>query len=114
MKPSYPAAALVVALAASRRQVAPEFALGLFLGQLAVLLTLLLQGTVLILGGDTGEANWSSLVALLFLVHLPIAVIEGMVLGFTVPFLLRVKPQLLGIPSPALTGVPECASVTTS
>ena len=30
------------------------------------------------------------------IIHLPIAVIEGIVLGFTVGFLVRVKPELLG------------------
>ena len=31
-----------------------------------------------------------------FLAHLPIALIEGIVLAFTVSFLARVKPELLG------------------
>lgn len=85
-----------------RHRLAVEFITGMFVGQLAVLLTLVLQATVLVLGG---EENFSSLAVLLFAVHLPIAVIEGVVVGFTVSYLARVKPQLLGLPVP---GDPAC------
>jgi hypothetical protein len=34
--------------------------------------------------------------------HVIIAVIEGVVVGFTVGFLARVKPELLGLSSPAV------------
>jgi hypothetical protein len=36
----------------------------------------------------------------MFVAHLPIAVIEGIILGFTVGFLARVKPALLGWVTP--------------
>lgn len=90
------AALLAVLLVRAERRLenAPEFALGLLLGEVAVLLTLVLH-TVVLLGG--GEENWQGVALLLFVVHLPVAVIEGVVLGFAVSFLVRVKPELLGL-----------------
>ncbi len=70
----------------------PEFPLGLLLGQAAVLLTLVLNGLVLVYGA---ENDWHSIVLLVFVMHMPLAVIEGVVLGFAVGFLARVKPGLL-------------------
>jgi cobalt/nickel transport system permease protein len=90
------AAALLAALAAwaeRRLENAPEFPLGLVVGESAVLMTLLLHAGALILGG---RADWSSLVLLTFIIHLPLAVLEGAILGFTVGFLARVKPEMLG------------------
>jgi cobalt/nickel transport system permease protein len=72
---------------------APEFPLGLLVGELTVLLTVILETAVLILGGVEDWRTW----ALIGLVaHMPIAVIEGLVLGFTVGYLARVKPEMLG------------------
>jgi cobalt/nickel transport system permease protein len=71
----------------------PEFPLGLLVGELSVLATVALHCGVLILGG---ESNWQVWAMIDLIVHLPIAVIEGVVLGFTVGFLARVKPELLG------------------
>jgi cobalt/nickel transport system permease protein len=91
------AAGLVAGLAVwleRRLENAPEFALGLLLGELAVLLTLLLYALVCVL---YGEGDFLTIVLGLSLIHLPIAVIEGVVLGFTVGFLARVKPELLGL-----------------
>jgi cobalt/nickel transport system permease protein len=100
------AAALVAALAAwveRRLENAPEFPLGLVVGEVAVLATLLLNAAALILGG---RADWSGVVLLTFIIHLPLAVVEGTILGFTVGFLVRVKPEMLGWPPPEKT---ECA-----
>jgi cobalt/nickel transport system permease protein len=94
---TFAAAALlagVAVLAERRMENAPEFALGLLLGEAAVLLTLLLH-TIALLGG--GEENWQAAALFLFIVHLPVAAIEGVVLGFAVSFLARVKPELLGV-----------------
>jgi cobalt/nickel transport system permease protein len=91
------AAAVVAAWAERRIETRPEFPLGLLVGIVAVLLTLGLDSLVLLWGG--GE-DWHSLVLLLFLAHLPIAVLEGLVLGFTVGFLARVKPDLIAWRSP--------------
>lgn len=72
----------------------PEFALGFLLGETAVLLTLVLHSAALLWGGLDA---WHAFALLTFILHLPIAVIEGVVLGFVVGFLTRVKPELLGL-----------------
>ncbi len=76
---------------------APEFALGLLVGATAVLATALLNGLLLVLGG---RADWHALALLTFVIHLPLAVVEGIILGFTVGFLARVKPEMLGVKAP--------------
>jgi cobalt/nickel transport system permease protein len=76
-----------------RLENAPEFPLGLLVGEKAVLTTTLLNCPVLLWGG---VEDWHSLALLLFVAHLPIAAVEGIVLGFAVGFLARVKPELLG------------------
>jgi cobalt/nickel transport system permease protein len=90
------ACAAIVAGAAAwlehRLENAPEFPLGLLVGETAVLTTALLNCLVLLWGG---QEDWHALALLVFVAHLPIAVIEGIVLGFTVGFLARVKPELL-------------------
>jgi cobalt/nickel transport system permease protein len=90
------AAALLLAAGAAaverRLENAPEFPLGLLVGEFAVLLTLLLHSLVLLWGG---QEDWHSLALGTFIVHLPLAVLEGVVLGFTVGFLVRVKPEML-------------------
>jgi len=90
------AAALAVGAAAVERRLenAPEFALGLLLGMLTVLASVGLNCAVLVLGG---VQHWTLLPLGLLVAHLPIAVGEGIVLGFTVGFLARVKPAMLGI-----------------
>jgi len=76
-----------------RLESSAEFALGLLLGQLSVFLTLLLNAVVLVLGG---QEDWHFVALVQFVGHLPIALVEGIVLGFTVSFLARVKPEMLG------------------
>jgi cobalt/nickel transport system permease protein len=78
-----------------RLQNAWEFALGLLCGMVAVLLTALLTSLVLAWGGIEPQ-SWRRLAEVLFVAHLPVALVEGIVLGFTVSFLARVKPELLG------------------
>jgi cobalt/nickel transport system permease protein len=85
--------ALAVAWTERRLDSAPEFALGLLVGVTAVLLTLALNALVLLWGG---AEDWHRIVLVVFLAHLPVALIEGVVLGFTVSFLARVKPEMLG------------------
>jgi cobalt/nickel transport system permease protein len=90
------AAVLLAGLAAwaeRRMDNAPEFALGLLVGETAVLATALLICLVLLWGG---HENWYFLALVVFVVHLPVAVIEGVVLGFMVGFLVHVKPEMLG------------------
>jgi cobalt/nickel transport system permease protein len=81
-----------------RLENAPEFPLGLLVGETSVLATVLVQCLVLV--GGSNE-DWPSLVLLSIVPHLCIAVIEGAVLGFTVGYLARVKPEMLGsVPAP--------------
>lgn len=81
---------------------APEFPLGLVVGAMTVLLTVALNTLVLVWGG---QEDWRSLALVLFVAHLPIAVMEGIVVGFTVGFLARVKPAMLGwSPPPSPSG----------
>jgi cobalt/nickel transport system permease protein len=94
------AVVLLAALAAwveGRLENSPEFPLGLVVGEVAVLATMVLNCLVLILGG---EEDWHTLALLTFVAHLPVAAIEGLVLGFTVSFLARVKPEMLGWKEP--------------
>jgi cobalt/nickel transport system permease protein len=84
--------ALTVGWTERRLDSAPEFALGLLVGVTTVLLTLALNALVLLWGG---AEDWHSIVVLVFVAHLPVALIEGVVLGFTVSFLARVKPEML-------------------
>ena len=90
------AAALVVAgltaWAERALENTPEFPLGFLVGEVAVLATVALNGMVLVWGG---QEDWPALVLLTVVPHLVIAVIEGVVLGFTVGFLARVKPEML-------------------
>jgi cobalt/nickel transport system permease protein len=97
------AVAALVAWAERRLENAPEFPVGLLVGELAVLATVLLHCLVLVWGG---QEDWQTLALVSFVLHLPIAVVEGTVLGFTVGFLVRVKPELLGWEDAADVGVP--------
>lgn len=69
------------------------FSLGMLIGAGTVFVTALLNALVLLWGG---QDDWRTLAVFVFLAHVPIAVVEGIVLGFTVGFLVRVKPELLG------------------
>jgi cobalt/nickel transport system permease protein len=94
------AAALLAGLAAwwERRQGnAPEFPLGLLVGELAVLATVGLNALALLAGG---REDFRFQVLITLVLHLPLAVVEGVVLGFTVGFLARVKPEMLGAVEP--------------
>lgn len=94
------AAVLVAAIgmwAERRLGNAAEFPLGLLIGEMTVLLTVALNCLVLLAGG---EQNWQTPALILLIAHLPLAVLEGVVLGFTVGFLARVKPAMLGWAEP--------------
>jgi ABC-type Co2+ transport system permease subunit len=85
--------ALSLAAAAWERclENAPEFPLGLLLGELSVLTTIALHTYLLLALGEMPPAT----VLVWMLLHLPLAVIEGIIVGVTVGFLARVKPELL-------------------
>lgn len=98
--------ALALVVIERRLETAPEFPLGLLIGELAVLATIALNCVVLIAGG---AAYWQTPALVWVVVHLPIAVIEGVILGFAVGFLAKVKPAMLGNVAP-----PGGASAPTS
>jgi cobalt/nickel transport system permease protein len=87
------AAALTTAALARKVQARADFALGFVIGVLTVLATSLLNVVVLLVGG---VSNWAYPAWILFVLHLPLAAVEGLALGFTVGFLARVRPELLG------------------
>lgn len=89
----------------------PEFPLGLLLGELTVLATVGLNFLVLVWGGETNFFVPALIVAL---THLPLAVVEGVVVGCTVGFLARVKPAMLGLPQPAISSSSEAVPHATS
>jgi cobalt/nickel transport system permease protein len=76
------------------RRPAIDWLLGFSIGSISVLMTLVLQAAVL-LGG--GAEEFRQIVTVLFIAHLPIVLVEGVVLGVTVSFLARVKPELIGL-----------------
>jgi cobalt/nickel transport system permease protein len=80
-----------------RLENAPEFPLGLLVGVTAVLGTVLLNCLVLIYGG---QEDWRTLALFLAVAHLPVAVVEGAILGFAIGFLAKVKPEMLRWPAP--------------
>jgi cobalt/nickel transport system permease protein len=92
------AAFSVVCHAAQRRQLGARTLLvaGSLVGTLTVLATIVLNYGVLVLGGET---DWSVPAGILFLLHLPVAALEGIIVGFLVSFLGRVKPDLIGWPA---------------
>ncbi len=83
---------LVVMLWYRRRPGPPNFPLGLLLGELGVLLTVILNFLVLLLGGIE---DWQTLAVVVLLVHLPVAMLEGLMIAFLISFLLRVQPELV-------------------
>jgi cobalt/nickel transport system permease protein len=93
---------LVVVWAERRMEGAPEFPVGLLIGEVTVLATVLLSCLALVYGG---QEDWPSLVLLTLVPHLFIAAVEGIVLGFTVGFLVRVKPEMVRWTAPE---EPEC------
>jgi cobalt/nickel transport system permease protein len=77
-----------------RLEQTPEFPVGLLLGVITVMLTVALNCGVLIAGGADFGATPPLVLAV---AYLPVAVIEGVVLGFVIGFLAKVKPELLGL-----------------
>lgn len=75
----------------------PSFILGAVLGASAVIGAALLNFLVLVFGG---VADWNAVAVTVLLCHLPVAAIEAVVLGSLIGFLVRVKPEWLGISQP--------------
>lgn len=89
------AIAVVLGVIERRMEHGPDFPIGLVVGATSVLLTVGLNALALYGGAHQGLRE---LVLPVFVAHLPIAAVEGVVLGFTVGFLARVKPELLNGP----------------
>jgi len=77
---------------ASRRSVA--FAGGFAAGGFAILLSAALTSTVLVAAGQA----FHTVAVCVFLAHLPVAVVEGLVTANVVVFLKKVRPELLHAP----------------
>lgn len=77
-----------------RLRAGPELALGFVAGAVAVALTVGLNALALLWGGNE---DWHTIVTVVVAAHLPLVVIEGLVVGYAVAFLARVKPELLGM-----------------
>jgi ABC-type Co2+ transport system permease subunit len=75
-----------------RLENSPDFPLGLLVGEVSVLTTVALNALVLRLALPDESAAVASVV---FVAHLPIAALEGLICGFAVSFLLRVSPGTL-------------------
>jgi cobalt/nickel transport system permease protein len=76
-----------------RRAGVPSFPLGVLLGSGAVAASVGLNFLVLLVGG---KEDWETLAKLVLLAHVPVVVIEGLVLGVVVRYLEKVKPEMLG------------------
>ncbi len=76
-----------------RRLGASAFARGVLLGGGAVAATAVLDFFVLLWGG---KENWERLAQVLLLAHVPVVIVEGLMLGVLVRYLEKVKPELLG------------------
>jgi cobalt/nickel transport system permease protein len=78
--------------AARRDGEAVVFAAGFAAGAVAILLGGLLQASALAAAGE----SFRLLGRIVFALHLPVALVEGLVTGSVVVFLRRVRPELLG------------------
>lgn len=81
-----------LAFAEKRLQTTIEFRGGFAVGFVTVFLSAALNSLVLALGGIE---NWAPVAWLTLAVHLPVAIVEGFVVGSVVKLLLRVRPELL-------------------
>lgn len=77
---------------AMRKVGVPAFARGVLLGGGAVLLAVLGNFFVLLVGG---KEDWQTLARLVLLAHIPLVILEGVMLGVLVRYLEKVKPELL-------------------
>jgi cobalt/nickel transport system permease protein len=79
-----------------RRAGVPAFPLGCLLGVGACGASVGLNFLVLLLGG---EDDWETLAQLVLIAHIPVVIVEGLMLGVIVRYLEKVKPEMLGIRS---------------
>jgi cobalt/nickel transport system permease protein len=78
------------------------FARGLLLGAGAAALAVTLNFLLLLF---CGKEDWSTLAKLVLLAHIPVVIVEGLMLGVIVRYLEKVKPEMLaGASPPAAAG----------
>ncbi len=75
----------------------PAFGTGCLLGAFAVAASACLNFLVLLTGG---KENWETLAKLVLLAHLPLVVVEGLILGVVVRYVEKVKPEMLTLSVP--------------
>ncbi len=75
-----------------RRLGVPAFARGVLLGGGAVAGAVVLNFLALLFGG---KEDWQMLAKLVLLAHVPVVILEGLMLGVLVSYLEKVKPSLL-------------------
>jgi len=75
-----------------RRLGLPPFARGLLLGAGAAAGAVALNFVVLLFGG---KEDWATLAKLVLLAHVPVVIVEGLMLGVIVRYLEKVKPEML-------------------
>jgi cobalt/nickel transport system permease protein len=68
------------------------FALGFFIGLLGVLLTIVLHTTTMLF---CSVPNLEPIIFITCMIHLPLAIAEGLSMGLMISFLAKVKPDLL-------------------
>lgn len=76
-----------------RRVGVPPFAAGCLLGLFTAAATVFGDYFVLVLGGKVED--WVNLARLILLANLPVVVIEGLIVGFVVQYLNKVRPEML-------------------
>lgn len=76
-------------------------------GGLTVVLTAALNAAVLIVGGIE---SWTIIAAPQFAIYLLLAVIEGLIVGAATGFLVRTRPDLLGLTAGGRSGPPPMAN----
>jgi cobalt/nickel transport system permease protein len=89
---SLPALAAGALYPVLRRLHVPAFVRGVLLGGGAVAVTVALNFFALLLGG---KEDWQTLAKLVLLAHVPVVLVEGLMLGVLVRYLEKVKPELL-------------------
>ena len=68
------------------------FRAGFAVGFMCVVLTVLGNCLVLILGGNE---DWTFVAVAVFVAHLPVALLEGLIVGYIMRFLARARPEVL-------------------
>lgn len=74
-----------------------QFLYGFLAGSLAIVFSTCLIALSLFLSGE----GFIRIIQLMFLAHIPVMVVEGIITGFIIVFLQQVRPELLAAPVPS-------------